>query len=272
MKSISVLMVFCENDDAKYLEECLDSLSNQTLRPNEVVIIQNGPIKDFNLERLTNNFLAYFPVVIKYLNLNYGLAYALNFGLKYCSYELIARMDPDDISLPERLEKQANFMNDNSHLAASSAWIEEFSNDLQYSKGIRYTPVGEITFLNKYAKLRSPLNHVPSILRKSIIEKVGGYPDFKKGQDYALWSLLLMNGYKLANLDMVLAHIRSSSEKTDRRGFTRLYSEIPLLFYQYKIGFLNIFELIYSLFIRISIRIIPYNLRKKVFAMLRKYK
>ena len=104
-------------------------------------------------------------------------------------------------------------MLNNPHLAASSAWIEEFNEDLTESKGVRTTPLGDINIDNKYAKLRSPLNHIPAIIRKSIILKIGGYPNFKKGQDYALWSLVLVKGYKLRNIGKVLAKVRSSSLK-----------------------------------------------------------
>ena len=93
-------------------------------------------------------------------------------------------MDPDDISLPERFEMQYSLMVKHPNIAASSAWIEEFNEEFTESKGIRTTPLGDINVNNKYAKLRSPLNHIPAIIRKSIILKIGGYPDFKKGQGY----------------------------------------------------------------------------------------
>ena len=269
MKNISVLMVICEKDKYKYLKEALFSIYNQTLQPEEVVLIINGYFKEVYLRSINETFGNLLKLEIFTLEENYGLAYALNYGLSKCKNELVARMDPDDISLPDRFEIQRAFMYKHPNIAASSAWIEEFTEDLKISKGIRTTPLGEITINNKYAKLRSPLNHIPSILKRSIIMKIGGYPNFKKGQDYALWSLILVNGYSLKNIPLVLAKIRSSTHNTDRRGIERLFSEIPLLVFLYKIQFLNLYEFIFSLTLRIIMRLLPYSLRKVIFKMLR---
>ncbi len=269
MKDISVLMVIYKNDKYEYLEDALLSIANQTLKAKEVILVINGFIEKFKLNSIKNNFSKNLNLRIFILQKNYGLAYALNFGLKKCKNDLVARMDPDDISLPHRFQIQYEFMNKHPYLAASSAWIEEFTEDMKISKGIRTTPIEDINIKNKYAKLRSPLNHIPSIIRKSIILKIGGYPNFKKGQDYALWALILVNGYTLKNIPEVLAKVRSSSKKTDRRGILRLYSEIPLIFFLYKISFLNLSQFIFSLSIRVIMRLIPYHLRKIIFKMLR---
>ena len=269
MEKVSILMVVCKFDNVKYLMESIRSILNQSLIPNELVLVINGDFPKNVIDKLHTNFSKKIIIKTLYLDKNYGLAFALNKGINICEYELIARMDPDDISLTKRIEEQVKFMTKNNEIAASSAWIEEFTEDLKISKGIRVTPEGVITKENKYAKIRSPLNHIPSILRKSIICKVGGYPNYSKGQDYALWSLLLSKGYKLANLNLVLAHVRASNSKTDRRGISRLYTEIPILIYQYKIGFLNFYELLISIILRSLIRLMPFFIRKRLFSLLR---
>ena len=262
-------MVVCESDNYEYLKQSIQSIIDQTLKPSEIILIINGYFESNNIDDLKNEFSNKIELGVYSLDNNYGLAYALNFGLSKCNFDLVARMDPDDISLPERFEVQYSLMLNNPHLAASSAWIEEFNEDLTESKGVRTTPLGDINIDNKYAKLRSPLNHIPAIIRKSIILKIGGYPNFKKGQDYALWSLVLVKGYKLRNIGKVLAKVRSSSSKTDRRGIKRLYSEIPVIFFQYKISYLSLYEFIFSLTIRVTMRLLPYKIRKLVFKKLR---
>ena len=262
-------MVVCESDNYEYLKQSMQSIIDQTLKPSEIILIINGYFEAQNVDDLKNEFSNKIELGVYRLDNNYGLAYALNFGLSKCNFDLVARMDPDDISLPERFEMQYSLMINNPHLAASSAWIEEFNEDLTESKGVRTTPLGDINIDNKYAKLRSPLNHIPAIIRKSIILKIGGYPNFKKGQDYALWSLVLVKGYKLRNIGKVLAKVRSSSSKTDRRGIKRLYSEIPVIFFQYKISYLSLYEFIFSLTIRVIMRLLPYKVRKLVFKKLR---
>ena len=162
-------MVVCENDNYDYLKQSVLSIIDQTLKPSEIVLIVNGYFETKNIDDLKNKFSNKIDLRIYSLDNNNGLAYALNYGLSKCKFDLVVRMDPDDISLPERFEIQYSLMNENPHLAASSAWIEEFSEDLKESKGIRKTPLGEININNKYAKLRSPLNHIPAIIRKSIV-------------------------------------------------------------------------------------------------------
>ena len=262
-------MVVCESDNYEYLKQSMQSIIDQTLKPSEIILIINGYFEAQNVDDLKNEFSNKIELGVYNLDNNYGLAYALNFGLSKCNFDLVARMDPDDISLPERFEMQYSLMLNNPHLAASSAWIEEFNEDLTESKGVRTTPLGDINIDNKYSKLRSPLNHIPAIIRKSIILKIGGYPNFKKGQDYALWSLVLVKGYTLRNIGKVLAKVRSSSSKTDRRGIKRLYSEIPVIFFQYKISYLSLYEFIFSLTIRVIMRLLPYKVRKLVFKKLR---
>ncbi len=269
MTNLSVLMVVCESDNYDFLKQSVISVIDQTLKPGEIILIINGYFENKKINDLKNKFSDKVDFKVYSLDKNNGLAYALNYGLSKCKFDLVARMDPDDISLPERFEIQYALMNKKPHLAASSAWIEEFSEDLKESKGIRKTPLGDININNKYAKLRSPLNHIPAIIRKSIILKLGGYPNFRKGQDYALWSLILVNGYTLRNIPKVLAKVRSSSSKTDRRGIKRLYSEIPLIFFQYKISYLTLYEFILSLIIRVTMRLLPYEVRKLVFRKLR---
>ena len=262
-------MVVCENDNYSYLKQSVQSVFDQTLKPGEIILIINGQYDPKNIKELKNKFSNKIELRVFSLTKNHGLAYALNFGLSKCNFDLVARMDPDDISLPERFEIQYSFMVKHPNLAASSAWIEEFNEEFTESKGIRTTPLGDINVNNKYAKLRSPLNHIPAIIRKSIILKIGGYPDFKKGQDYALWSLILVKGYTLRNIPKVLANVRSSSSKTDRRGIKRLYSEIPVIFFQYKISYLSLYEFLFSLTIRVTMRLLPYQIRKLVFKKLR---
>ena len=198
-----------------------------------------------------------------------GLAVALNVAINNYRADYYLRMDPDDICLPNRFEKQVAFMEQNQEIAASSAWIEEFDETLTISKGIRRTPVGIIDLNNQYSKTRSPLNHIPSIIRHAPMDSVGLYPNFAKAQDYALWSLLLVNGYLLSNIPLVLANVRSCDSKTDRRGISRLKHEIPVLFFQFKIGFLSKRELFYSLLLRGSMRIVPLRLRSFIFSHLR---
>ena len=193
---------------------------------------------------------------------------ALNIGLQQCSYELVARMDSDDISLPDRFEKQVNFMENRPDIAASSAVLEEWDDSFSNYIGIRKLPL-EYEELIKFAKYRNPLSHPVTIFRKSIILSVGGYPPFRKAQDYALWSLLLINGNKIGNLPDSLHRQRAGNGLMNRRGLKHLNEELKIFRYQYNISFLNYYEYLRNSFIRFSIRVFPNFIKKFLYKYLR---
>jgi glycosyltransferase involved in cell wall biosynthesis len=227
------------------------------------VIVKDGPLLTCH-EKIIERYVDAYSVDTINLLQNAGLAVALNEGLKYCRNDLVARMDSDDISFPERFKIQFDFMTNNPKIVASSAWIAEFDNDINIILRIRKVP-SNMTQILKYAKFRSPLNHIPSIFRKSIVLKVGGYPEFRKAQDYGLWSLLLSSNYCLANIPTVLAYVRVGRDLKKRRGLEHLDNEIKLLKYQKKIGFLKAYEFYRNIVIRIVLRMSPTIIKKMLY-------
>ena len=107
MLLFSVLFSLYHKETPSNLRSSLDSIFAQTLKPNEVVLMEDGPLTD-NLYQVVEEYLVLYPSIFKVVKLpqNVGLGRALNEGLKYCSYELVARMDTDDIAKPNRFEKQ----------------------------------------------------------------------------------------------------------------------------------------------------------------------
>ena len=239
----SVLLSVYHKETPSFLEQALTSIwDEQTLKPAQIVLVQDGPLTA-ELNAVITEWKNKLGAVLTDVPLeqNVGLGEALNEGLKHCKYDLIARMDTDDISLPERFEKQVAFMQHNPDIAASSAQLEEWNVELTQKLNQRILST-EPNQVKKFAKRRSPLSHPVTIFRKSIVDGVGGYPPLRKAQDYALWSLLLSKDYQLTNLPDFLLRMRTGNEMLDRRGWSYFKEEYKLLKFQKEIGFLSLFD------------------------------
>ena len=195
------------------------------------------------------------------------MAVALNEGLKYCNYELVARMDTDDIAMPNRFEKQFAFMQNNPEVVVCSGLIEEWSQDYSYKISERYLPLTHQE-IAKFAKYRSPISHPAVIFRKSAVLAVGGYPNIYP-EDYPLWGKMLSQGYKFANLPDLLLKMRVGNALTERRGLEFLKGEIKIYRYLCDIGFINQFEFLFNCISRGLVRLSPTWLKKIFYKYLR---
>ncbi len=251
--SLSVLMSVYFKEKPEYLKACLLSMVDQTLKADEVVLVQDGPISS-DLKAVIERFRESLNIVSVPLDENVGLACALNEGLKHCSHDLVARMDTDDIAVPDRFAKQVAFMQANSDIAASSGFIEEF-NDAGDVLSQRALPL-EHDALVRFAKKRSPLSHPAVIFRKHAVLAVGGYPELYP-EDYLLWVKLIQAGYKIANVPDVLVRMRTGVDFITRRGWKFLRGELRIYHYMYKTGFINLFEFINIVLMKSVLRLSP---------------
>ncbi|MGF1853494.1 glycosyltransferase [Vibrio satsumensis] len=234
--SVSVLMSVYQHEKAAHLEHALHSIwTNQTLKPDEIILVEDGPLT-CELYRVIDSWKRKLPEQFKPVKIkkNVGLASALNDGLQHCSHELVARMDTDDESLPRRIEEQVAYMTANPDIVACSAQLDEYDIGLTRQIGQRLLPLYPEE-LNQFCKTRSPLSHPVVMFRKSIVESIGGYPLFNNSQDWALWSLLIVNGHKIANIDSKLLKMRTDTSLLERRGAKYLSNEIKLYRYQNRI-------------------------------------
>lgn len=126
---ISVLMSLYKKENPAFLVACLDSVLAQTLLPKEIVIVIDGPITS-KLQQVLDEYQSKSGLLrLLPQKENKGLGYTLAIGVEACQYELVARMDTDDLMLPTRLEEQANCFNQNTDLAICGTNIEEFIED-----------------------------------------------------------------------------------------------------------------------------------------------
>lgn len=267
---ISVLVSVYKDENPIFLNQALTSIfDDQRLKPNQVVLVKDGALTSAldNVIAEWQNYLGNKLTVIA-LKENVGLGAALNEGLKHCEHEFVARMDSDDIALPQRFTKQIEFMNKYPSMSESSATIEEWDEELVIRQGLRRLPC-EPKALLKFAKRRSPLSHPVTIFRKSHVLNVGGYPPLRKAQDYALWSLLLHSGYQLGNLPDVLLKMRTGKKLLDRRGWEYFKDEYKLLKFQKEIGFLSIREFVMNVMLKGIVRVAPRFIKVLAYKLLR---
>jgi hypothetical protein len=173
-------------------------------------------------------------------------------------------MDTDDISLPQRFEKQVAFMKANPDISVSSGTLEEWDENFLNFLNYRFLPQNNAEIL-KFAKKRNPLSHPVVIYRKSAVLSVGGYPPFRKSQDYALWSLMLKNNYKFANINETLLKMRCGERFFDRRGLGYFKKECDVFKYQHTIQFINTYEFVRNISIRFLTRLLPKFIKKVLY-------
>ncbi len=214
----SVLMAVYVKERPEYFRLAIQSMLDQTVAPRDFVIVCDGPLTR-ELDDVIAEFADTYPEMFRVIRMdqNRGLGNALNAGLESCRYDLVARMDSDDISLPYRCECQLEMFRKDPQLALCSGDIAEFASDPDDIEGIRHVPKthGEIL---KYARRRNPVNHMAVMYRRSAVKDAGGYIEVKLAEDYYLWVRMLQKGYRAANADRVLVKARAGDGLYARRG------------------------------------------------------
>lgn len=212
----SVLMSVYAKESPKFLYESINSMLKQTVTPDEIIIVKDGILTD-ELENVLYKFENTHAIKTISIKENVGLGEALNIGMKHCRNEMIARMDSDDISRPDRCEKQLRMFAQDSSLAIVSSSVAEFDEDISSIKAIKSVPTSHRNIL-LYAKRRNPFNHPAVMYKKSAVQLAGGYKHFELFEDYYLWVRLIMNGNQCANIDEPILYMRANKGMYKRRG------------------------------------------------------
>lgn len=265
-KSYSVLMSVYKKNNVDFLRIAIESMLNQTLKPNDFVIVYGGELPN-ELENLLNEYKKKYNNIMNYLHLDTdnGLGDALMHGVKFCKNEYIARMDSDDIARPNRCELELNFLNEHQDIAIVGGNIEEFIIEPGDAKSYRVVPEKSEEIL-KYAKGRNPFNHPTVMYRKQAVLDSGNYKPVKGVEDYYLWVDLLSRGYKGYNIQKVLVDMRGGENLFDRRsGRDYLKLQYDLLKYMKKINFINSVEYSKSLTLRTCLSLAPTKVRSLMF-------
>lgn len=251
-----------KKEKAKYLKMALDSVIKQTLKPDEIVLVQDGKLTE-ELYTVIEEYKKKYPDIFKTYDLeqNQGLGKALNFGMDKCSNELIARMDTDDIAEPNRFELQVQEFLKDKDLVLCGGQIAEFADNPDEITGYRNVPLAHNEIL-KFVKKRNPFNHMTVMFKKQAVQSVGGYQHMPYFEDYWLWARMLKAGCKAKNIDAVLVKVRAGQNMIARRGGWE-YVKCIVSFEKalYKIGIIKLFDLLAYTVLRSVVAIIPENLR-----------
>lgn len=215
MEKFSVSICVYGGDNPAYFDIAMQSIFNQTLKPDEVVLVVDGPVG----EDINNVILKYQNDNLKIIRLekNVGHGDARRIGLETCTYDLVALMDADDISINNRFEKQIDAFLNNPEIAIVGGQINEFIDSTDNIVGKRTVPLGDDE-IKQYMKKRCPMNQVTVMFRKKEVQSVGGYIDWYCEEDYYLWIRMALNNLKFANVSNVLVNVRVGNEMYQRRG------------------------------------------------------
>lgn len=263
----SVLMTVYKDDNAEYFDKALISMVNQTKKPDEIVLVKDGPITK-NLQEVIDKFDKLYPNLILQVSLpeNLGLGLALNEGIKKSKNELLARMDADDISLPTRCEKQVKEFENNPKLDIIGCPVKEFSGDITNIVGERNVPLSNDDIYS-FARKRDPFNHPTVMFRKSKVLEVGGYSNLRKNQDTDLWIKMLSNGAFCKNLSEYLVYFRFDENTYEKRkNWLNTKLLIKIRWKAFKSGFCTFYDFLIVAIAQIGIYILPTSFQKFIYS------
>lgn len=217
MEKYSVLMSLYIKEKPEYLRLAVQSMVDQTVQPDEIIIVKDGQIT-MELQAVLDKYQSKYPTLFNIVGYekNRGLGLALNYGLEHAKNELVARMDTDDISKPDRCEKQLKRFEQRPELAIVGTWVDEFTVSPEQVVSTRAVPTGSDSIYN-FAKKRSAFNHPAVMYRRSAVLKQGGYADLRRNQDVDLFGRMLFAGEKSENIGEALLWFRSNDDLAKRR-------------------------------------------------------
>lgn len=242
LEKYSVLMSVYAKEKPEYLKDSIQSILQQTEQPSEFILVKDG-LLTAELDQIINIFTTQYPSLFIIVNLekNQGIAAALNEGLKQCHYELVSRMDSDDIAVPDRCKWQLEIFS-SQKVDIVGGIAAEFEIDPNKIISYRKLPEKQEEILS-FARRRNPFNHSCVMFRKSAVLAVGGYRFFHFFEDYDLWVRMLRNKAKGYNIPRVLVHMRVGNGLYRRRGGLKyVITMVKFRWHLFYTGFTNFFD------------------------------
>lgn len=220
----SVSMCVYGGDNPEFFDAAVESVVRQSVPPAEIVLTVDGPIPQ-TIQAVIDKYRSTLKEIsfqVIYLERNMGHGPARRTSFDHCTHRLIALMDADDLSLPERFQKQLDCFAADPGLDIVGGTIQEFVDVPEQVAGRRVVPLtdGEI---KDYMKRRCPMNQMTVMFRKEAVAQAGGYLDWYCDEDYYLWIRMALAGKKFANLPDVLVYVRVGREMYSRRGGWRYF-------------------------------------------------
>lgn len=217
-REFAVILSVYRKDQAAFVKRALESIWQlQTVRPAQIVLMIDGPVGE-DILAVIDAFEAQCPVLnVVQLPQNVGLGNAMRIAMEETEYEIIARMDSDDISASDRFAQQLRFFEENAAVDVVGGDISEFVGEEDHIVAYRRVPEDNEA-IKRYLKKRCPLNHVTVMFKKSAVLKAGGYIEQFWNEDYYLWIRMAQSGAVMANTGTVLVNVRTGKDMYSRRG------------------------------------------------------
>lgn len=267
--NFSVLMSLYIKEKAEYFDKCMQSILQQTVFPTEIVIVLDGPVTD-EVMTVLELYKQRYPELIRTIcnKVNKGLGLALADGVLACKYELIARMDTDDIARADRFEKQLQMFIQDPELDICGSHIIEFEGDIKNELSKRIVPIKH-TDIARYQKQRSAFNHMTVMYKKSAVLHAGNYENCPLMEDDMLWIRMLIAGAKCANVDDYLVYARTGYAMIERRGGWTYFKK-------YKAGrkrilatgYISYWDYLKTVAVQLVVSLIPKSIRLCIFTKL----
>ncbi|HFQ4982568.1 TPA: glycosyltransferase [Vibrio vulnificus] len=254
INDVVVIMSVYESDNLDYLKEAVESILSQTVSC-DFVIFKDGFINS-EMEAYIQSIMDNELIKVMSCSENKGLAHALNSMIDYAlneGYKFIARMDSDDISRKDRIEKQLCFFLDenNKDIGVVGSYCREFG--ASFALECKKVPL-DPQDLTDFSITRCPFVHPTVMFRSTIFEGGVRYPtNTNLTEDMALWFILLQRGIRFSNLDCILLDYRLNELTLSRRkGLRKALSEVKLRLYYMKalnrVSFSNLSSIGFRLF------------------------
>lgn len=264
----SVITSVYKNDRPEFVRVALDSmLVHQSVKPAEIFLVQDGPVPP-ELFSLLQEYEERYSNIMQVIRLekNGGLGNALKLGVENAKYDIIARMDSDDICLADRFEKQLAYLKAHPECDIVGGQMTEFIDTPDNIVGRREVPLTNEK-IYEYMKSRCALNHVTVMFRKNAVLKAGNYQDWFWNEDYYLWVRMMKNHCLFANIADVAVNVRSGADQYARRGGKRYFdSEIGIKKLMLKEGMITRTQFVINYAERFIIQLIlPNSIRGWVF-------
>ncbi|MCZ0858188.1 glycosyltransferase [Actinomyces israelii] len=264
----SVLLPVYRGDRADFLRRSLASVTvEQTLRPDEVLIVRDGPVPDELEDVLARarrgELSGAVPVRVLELADNAGLALALEAGLAEATHDVVARQDADDISVPERFATQLPLIAAGYDLVGSA--IQEFDDEADAGGVIRRQP-SDPAEIRRVLALRDPFNHPSVVYRAAAVRAAGGYQPLDLMEDYWLFARMIHDGVRATNVPQVLVRYRVGAGAYARRGGLRLLrSELEIQSRMRRTGITTAPQYARNLAVRAGYRLVPTAARQAAY-------
>ena len=262
----SVLMSVYRKENPQFLDKALTSVEKQTVVPTEIILVEDGPLST-GLKKVIDRHRKSFSNCFKVIKspTNKGLGYSLRIGTSYVTTQWIARMDTDDISVPDRFELQLKMIKAHPDLMLVGGQVQEFAGNSNNIVGYRKVPKsGEL--IRDFVKWRNPFNHPSVMINKVALEQVGGYIPFGNLEDYYLWIRMISHNYSVSNIDNILVKMRVDDGMYNRRGkITNIKYFFRLRKFMYSKGLINRYEQLMGNIVIVLNIIAPSGIRKLIY-------